>query len=168
VVDVDNPEGKLLPGMTATVDFLTGSAENVLTVPNAALRFRATEAMIAEVREGQPAVAAGRGDTSGSQVTTMATGAVATRDSARAGAAGARPANVATLWYIDAAGKLSTMRVRTGLSDGQRTEVRGEGLAEDMRIIVGVTQTDGDNDNGEAASPFQSQTQGGPRRPGGF
>jgi HlyD family secretion protein len=166
VVDVDNPDGKLLPGMTATVDFLTGSAENVLTVPNAALRFRATEAMIAEVRDRQPAVASGGRDTPASQVTSTATGAVAARDSARGGAGATRAANMATLWYIDAAGNLATMRVRTGLSDGQRTEVRGEGLAEDLRIIVGVTQADGDN--GAAASPFQNQTQSTPRRPGGF
>src|SRR4029079_19025453 len=34
--------GTLLPGMTATVAFLTGSADNALMGPNAALRFRAT------------------------------------------------------------------------------------------------------------------------------
>lgn len=51
VVDVDNPDGTLLPGMTATVDFLVETVSDVLKVPNAALRFRATEAMFAEVRE---------------------------------------------------------------------------------------------------------------------
>src|SRR5436190_2566486 len=40
VVAVDNPRGQLLPGMTARVNFLTKSAENVLKVPNAALRFK--------------------------------------------------------------------------------------------------------------------------------
>jgi len=44
VVAVENPKGKLLPGMTARVSFLTKSAENVLSVPNAALRFRPTAA----------------------------------------------------------------------------------------------------------------------------
>lgn len=42
VVSVQNPHGKLLPGMTATAEFVTGSAQNVLTVPNAALRFNPT------------------------------------------------------------------------------------------------------------------------------
>lgn len=42
VVSVDNTNGKLLPGMTATVEFITGSANDVLTVPNAALRFTPT------------------------------------------------------------------------------------------------------------------------------
>ncbi len=40
VIDVANPDGVLLPGMTATVDFLVGSAHGVLKVSNAALRFR--------------------------------------------------------------------------------------------------------------------------------
>jgi len=40
VVSVANPQGKLLPGMTARASFLTKSAENVLRVPNAALRFK--------------------------------------------------------------------------------------------------------------------------------
>ncbi|MDP9195073.1 MAG: efflux RND transporter periplasmic adaptor subunit, partial [Acidobacteriota bacterium] len=42
VVSVANPEKKLLPGMTARVEFLTNSAENVLKVANAALRFKPT------------------------------------------------------------------------------------------------------------------------------
>ncbi|HSP13590.1 MAG TPA: efflux RND transporter periplasmic adaptor subunit [Thermoanaerobaculia bacterium] len=46
VVAVDNSGGKLLPGMTARVSFLTNSAENVLKVANSVLRFKpATEAV---------------------------------------------------------------------------------------------------------------------------
>ncbi|GAB6095563.1 efflux RND transporter periplasmic adaptor subunit [Desulfatiferula olefinivorans] len=40
MVDADNREGRLLPGMTATTDFVVARAEAVLLVPNAALRFR--------------------------------------------------------------------------------------------------------------------------------
>jgi len=39
VVDAENPERVLLPGMTATLDFILERNENVLLVPNAALRF---------------------------------------------------------------------------------------------------------------------------------
>ena len=39
IVDAANADGKLLPGMTATVDFVKQSLTKVLTVPNAALRF---------------------------------------------------------------------------------------------------------------------------------
>jgi HlyD family secretion protein len=47
VVGVKNTTNKLLPGMTATAQFLTGHADNVLVVPNSALRVRPTGAMIA-------------------------------------------------------------------------------------------------------------------------
>ena len=40
VIDVANPELKLRPGMTATVTVTTARLENVLRVPNAALRYR--------------------------------------------------------------------------------------------------------------------------------
>jgi HlyD family secretion protein len=40
VVEVDNKDLKLRPGMTATARFITAERKNVLKVPNAAIRFR--------------------------------------------------------------------------------------------------------------------------------
>jgi len=40
IVAADNDQGLLLPGMTATVDFVVEAAPDALLVPNAALRFR--------------------------------------------------------------------------------------------------------------------------------
>ena len=39
IIDVDNLDGKLLPGMTANVEIITGVKTNVLRVPSNALRF---------------------------------------------------------------------------------------------------------------------------------
>ena len=39
IIDVDNLDGKLLPGMTANVEIITGAKANVLRVPTNALRF---------------------------------------------------------------------------------------------------------------------------------
>lgn len=39
VVEVENPEEKLRPGMTATITVKTREAKNVATIPNAALRY---------------------------------------------------------------------------------------------------------------------------------
>ena len=39
VIEVENEEGKLLPGKTANVSIITGKKENILTVPNVALKF---------------------------------------------------------------------------------------------------------------------------------
>jgi len=40
IITADNPELKLLPGMTAIVEIVTGKSENVLRVPNEAIRFK--------------------------------------------------------------------------------------------------------------------------------
>jgi HlyD family secretion protein len=67
VVRVENKGGKLLPGMTATLDFLTGEATNALLVPNSALRFRPTDEMREQIRKRFEArrAANGGGDGSG-------------------------------------------------------------------------------------------------------
>lgn len=39
IVEAPNPDGLLLPGMTATADFIVSRTENALLVPNAALQF---------------------------------------------------------------------------------------------------------------------------------
>ena len=40
ILDVDNKQGKLLPGMTANVEIITGVRQNVVRAPTTALRFR--------------------------------------------------------------------------------------------------------------------------------
>jgi HlyD family secretion protein len=40
IIDVENPEGELRPGMTANVSFVIADRRDVLRIPNAALRFR--------------------------------------------------------------------------------------------------------------------------------
>lgn len=39
IIEVENNEGKLMPGMTANVSIITDKKENILTVPNIALKF---------------------------------------------------------------------------------------------------------------------------------
>ena len=43
IIGVENEDNKLMPGMTANVSIITDKRENVLTVPNAALKFTAAE-----------------------------------------------------------------------------------------------------------------------------
>ncbi len=170
VVGVGNPNGKLLPGMTATVQFLTGSANDVLTVPNAALRYRPSAEQMAEVAgSGQRAAgsdSARRGARTGADSARFR----ARRSGASGAAAGARTAggSAGTLWTVDATGKLTPVRVRTGVSDGSKTEVQGRDLKEGTQVIVGTssgaqTATQG----AQATSPFQQQGGGMRRGPGG-
>ena len=43
IIDIDNNEELLLPGMTAYVSIVIDSVENVLRIPNTTLRFKATK-----------------------------------------------------------------------------------------------------------------------------
>jgi len=61
VAQVPNPEGRLLPGMTANVTIITAARQNVLRVPNAALRYRPkTAAREAGTRRGAEADSSAR------------------------------------------------------------------------------------------------------------
>lgn len=189
-VAVPNPDGALLPGMTATVTFQVAKASNVLTVSDATLRFQPTPEMIADVRArlGPQAydttrrrsadtgaqAAARRANAGGGFDGPPGFGGGATRSSN--GAANMRRrGKFATLWYLDAKGQLGVLRVRTGLSNGQVTEImsRDSTLKEGLKIIAGVL-TGGaaaEATTSTGTNPFQQQNQqrGGFRGPpGGF
>lgn len=134
----DNPGGRLLPYLTANVQFELERKNGVLLVPNAALRLRpAPEQMAAESREadarrgGEPA-AEGGGRTAGR---------------AEGGAERGR------LWRVEG-GRLRGLAVHVGATDGLVTEVSGEGLREGMEIAVGLAQPAGGARPETAGSPF--------------
>ena len=54
VIDVPNPELKLKPGMTANVNIEIARRDNVLRVPNAAIRFRPTEDIFDALKQAMP------------------------------------------------------------------------------------------------------------------
>ncbi|GHV29733.1 hypothetical protein AGMMS4952_15820 [Spirochaetia bacterium] len=49
IINVENQDGSLLPGMTCAVDFIVERNENVLMVPNAALRYQPTSLSADEI-----------------------------------------------------------------------------------------------------------------------
>ncbi len=157
VVAVANPDGKLLPGMTATVKFVTGSANDALSVPNAALRFK-------------PAIAAGdsasapRRARASSTVRNVAAGATGVAsDSTRK----VHEATMSTLWMLDSTNTLKPLRVHAGLSDGTRTQVTGTALEEGMQIVIGAS-TGTTTPSATATNPLQPQgtsRRGGPSGP---
>ncbi len=135
VVTLENPGGKLLPGMTARVDFLVKSAEGVLKAPNAALRYKPSEEVLARFGPApastKPGAKADATPAAGNRP-----GAGGTR--ARRTEGGDSGNGRGTLYTLDAKGKLQAVRVRTGITDGLYTEVEGKGVVEGMKVIDGV------------------------------
>jgi HlyD family secretion protein len=133
VIDVDNVELKLKPGMTANVTFVYAEKDDVLKLPNAALRFRPPPSMLGDAKGGAPgAKAPGAGGPTG----TGGAGAPGAGGGARPGAGGGRPGDASgrSVWTL-AGDKPAQVKVKTGISDGTFTEVvEGELKAGDVVI----------------------------------
>lgn len=108
VIDVDNLDSKLLPGMTANVTFVYAQQPDALRVPNAALRFRPTSDS-SEPRTG----------------TARASGAnAAAKTVVKAADPSSRKRTVYALRNNDAV----PVEITTGITDGSFTEVVAGGL----------------------------------------
>ena len=163
VIDVDNSDGKLLPGMTATVEFLIDQASDVMKVPNAALRFRPNEQMMTEMIAQREAQQKSTESSSGEQRPIGGFG----RPTGGRGGFGGGASDAVMLWYLNENGDIQVARARTGITDGSMTEVIGASLEAGMQVISGVSVTESE---GGFKNPFQSKNDQGSRfsRGGGF
>ena len=112
---VNNTDGLLRPGMTATATIATASTGVTLLVPNSALRFEP------EAEEDGPGIF-------GPQRIGLD----------REEQAGIGEGSRQTVHVLDEAGKLSEITVVTGQSDGRWTAVRSDELARGMEVVVGI------------------------------
>ncbi len=177
VINVNNPDGVLLPGMTATVQFITGEANEVFMVANTALRFRppVDSSASGSAGRGASASAAGTppGAPSGSPAAAPAQGGpgamgggppgaggrggmVANSQGRRAGGARSDQGTI----YTFEGGTLVAHRVRIGITDGTRTEISGEDLKAGMQVVIGTNLGGSAPVTGTTTSPFQQQPQG--------
>ncbi|MBN2346146.1 MAG: efflux RND transporter periplasmic adaptor subunit [Candidatus Aminicenantes bacterium] len=132
VINVANPEGLLLPGMTATIDFIVGQARDVLRVANAALRIKPTEEMLAGLAKEFAARRGARPEGNAAPAGSMP----------RFGSGNnGRPKDMALIWYLDDSGKLKAARVKTGISDGQMTAISSDVIKEGMEVIKSINLT---------------------------
>ncbi len=122
-VITDNSNGRLLPYLTANVQFELTRLSSVLLAPNTALRWTPPSELVAlEFRQ---------------------TSSDAPRKSRREEKPNAKPEQAppdgqktGAVW-VRQGNFLEPIRVTTGLSDGVVTEVQGDRLKEDMEVILG-------------------------------
>jgi HlyD family secretion protein len=144
VIDFDNPELKLFPGMTAYITIPVASATDILRVPNGALRFK-PDLKAEEIRALYQKYGLSGGDTAGGQASANGATPGATEGgrqrrgqgggqgenaSAGGGASGAAGQqtrtprlDVAVIWKLLPDKSLEPVRIRTGITDHTVTEV---------------------------------------------
>ena len=149
VVRIDNKELLLKPGMTANVQFLVNRRENVLTIPNMAIRFKPPE----QKDEAQELLR---------REQTRAAPTVGARKTSRSpgGGGGGGGGRRITL-YVLSAGKAEPVEVQLGITDGSKTEVRDGELKENDPVIIGLASAGTQSQTG-VVNPFR------PSQPRGF
>jgi len=152
VIDVANPDLRLKPGMTATVSVVTDRRRDVLSVPNAALRFRPEGATQGQQRPALPpgVPPSGQGATSDERRERWQR----QRDG---GGDEGPPVAAKRAVYVLIDGKPVAREVTTGISDGRVTEITGGDLKEGENVVVSVAGQSGGQPRG-----------GGPGQRGGF
>ncbi len=150
VVRIDNKELLLKPGMTANVQFLVNRREDVLTIPNMAIRFKppdqkseAQELLRQEQSRAAPTVGARK----------------TSRSPGGAGGGGGRGGRRISI-YLLRSGKAEPVEVQLGITDGSKTEVREGELRENDPVIIGIAS--GAQSQTGVVNPFQ------PSQPRGF
>jgi HlyD family secretion protein len=124
ILEVDNPAGRLRPKMTANVTIDVASVQNVLRVPNAALRFKPPGDAGGDAM--QKAARTGQGGPGGAAAQLPA------------GRRRGGPAKGQTVYTLNAEKKPAPAEVRTGISDGRFTQVLSGNIKEGDSVIVGV------------------------------
>jgi HlyD family secretion protein len=156
VVNTDNADGKLLPYLTANLQFQVAELKDALLVPNAALRWKpsSAEQVAPDARE----------DYARSQRRKAGEKAAAAVGEAKEKPAGPDKEkdahDRAVVWVQD--GKyVRPVKLRIGLSDGAMTEVVKGDLEPGATIVVGETHAGGPEGT---TNPFTPQMFGGNRR----
>ena len=120
VLTVSNPDLILRQGMTATAEIVTAEHEDVLLVPDAALRFVPSVTSTAE-RGGITSMLLPRPPRSGATEREVSIG----RGSEQ------------RIYVLDDDGIPNAIDVTVGDSDGRLTEVSGPGLSPGLKVITG-------------------------------
>ncbi len=144
VIDVPNKDLLLKPGMTATVTVKVAEREDVLRVPNAALRFRPTPEVLAAMGNPATATQSRRGPTDRAAKSSSTEDdpepASDWRHAATIDAAFGpvpTPNSRARLWQIRD-GRLVPVSVRLGLTDGTTTELIEGPLEAGSSVVTNV------------------------------
>ena len=139
VIDVNNLEQKLKPGMTANLTITIDERNNVLKVPNSSLRFTPQDA---NRQRTSGAGAGGQGQGQGRRrQQQQADSAQSDGGESRFAPASAPvlPGQIRNVWVLGQNGQPERRRITVGLSDGSATEVVSGDLREGDMVITGQT-----------------------------
>ncbi|MGA9665274.1 MAG: efflux RND transporter periplasmic adaptor subunit [Gallionella sp.] len=144
VVNVNNPEQILLPGMTAYVNITVAERKNVLLVPNSALCFKPSTDEQVESPAGDTGknVAGNSGTVQGG------------KPAAKPASGGPRDTFPGKVYVVLGNGKLKPVSLTVGITDNRNTEVAGGDLKAGDQVVIGETVEDQSKSSGSRPMRF--------------
>jgi len=140
VINVDNPEQILLPGMTAYVSIAVAERKDVLLVPNAALRFKPANTDLKKLSANQNPAVKQRDD--GQKINAGpagdSPGGTKPKDEKRVPGY-PRDALQGKLYMLEN-GTLKAISVTLGITDNRKTEIAGGEIKAGDQIVIGEAQ----------------------------
>jgi HlyD family secretion protein len=151
VIGVRNQDQALLPGMTANLQIITDEREDVLRIPNAALRFRPAMTMAAaeagaDAPDGQPPRRGPRdeqaGNDEGRSTTPDGQGPRRRARSEQAQLTRQDEGTRGRIYRVGPDGNPQPIPVRLGVTDGTYTEILRGDVQEGAAVIIGGPRAD--------------------------
>jgi HlyD family secretion protein len=162
-VNTDNSDGKLLPYLTANVNFLAGEATNALLVSNSALRWHPQDDLIDPAyrhnEASQTAALAGVGASGSAAPPADRPGPHGDSHQHGGGHGGSgqiKPLSQTGVLWLESGNYVRPVTVDLGVTDGTMTSVQGEGLDEGSTVVTGIeTRESASEESG--SNPFMPQ-----------
>jgi HlyD family secretion protein len=143
VIKANNNEKLLMPGMTATIDFYVDQRDNVLLVPNSALKYEASETIMAGIKNDMEKEMKGAKGNKDGAMAGMPPGGAPFNANANNDINGNSQIknSISKVFYKDSLGRIKMAMLKTGLTDGKNTEiVESKDLTLGMKLITGSVE----------------------------
>ena len=171
VMDVENAEGKLKPGMTASVQIPVDARRSTLRVPNAALRFKPDPSLVvaASAPAGSTASDPAASSSPAGAPAAGASGGGAGRGGRHGGGGGAGAGHGAgrhesVVYVAVKGGKVRAVPVHTSITDGSFTAIEDGPLVEGAKVVVGLATAKASSASRGGGPPPMGGGGGGGRR----
>ena len=148
IIDVPNPDMKLLPGLTANISIHVLEHDSVLRVPASALSFTPPADFIAKMTNIPDSIK------------TRLQKRIKAQAAAESGDGATSKQHKFSFVWVKKGEELFPKKVKAGLSDGNYTEVTGD-IKEGDEVVTGQAQSGSSTATQTAKSPFMPQMPGG-------
>ncbi|MBU1052283.1 MAG: efflux RND transporter periplasmic adaptor subunit [Proteobacteria bacterium] len=139
----DNSSGRLLPYLTANVQFVLKHLKNVMLVPNAALRWTPSPGQVNPKFRNQLKTSSSDKKDQDEVLMQSQNKALKAQNGKKKG----------TVWVINSGNTVEPIQISVGTSDGVVTEIEGNGLVEGLEVVLGQQIQTNDNIGG-SSNPF--------------